>query len=568
MTFVRGTGRAGRAGHLIDCKGATMKTFTARLGVLTLGAALVTTIFAGSPAVAAPAADAPPPLGATRCAAFVGSTIDAGSIELPTTGAVVTAATWVVDPSSGGQCRVVGEIEPVDPTAPVIEFQVNLPEMWNHRALQFGGGGYDGSLVTATGPYRLQPAGQPTPLQQGFVTLGSDGGHKGVGFDASFGLNDEALRNYGQESIKKTHDAAIVLIDLAYGDDPDYFYFAGFSQGGHEALDAAGRYPKDYDGVIAGTPTYNVTMMHAGTGSMYRDALYRDGGIGWINPVKRALLVDSVYAACDPIDGLADGIISDTEGCLEAFDVQTLRCADGADLGDTCLSDAQIQTVNLIAAGKDLGFEIAGNSFSAPGPILTGGTYTRFGLGTAAQPNNPMNGTEAFQYTVLDAISKYIITRDPTLDTPNWDLEPWIPRIQEVGRIMDTTDVSFQQAFAKKVKVLMYTGMSDDGVSPYNTIQFYDRLVADLGEEKLDDFLRFYTIPGFSHGFGPFNASIDSLPALMAWVEDGEEPGELTTSDTNVATLGRTRPLCEYPAWPRFDGGDPDSAASFSCVTG
>ena len=73
---------------------------------------------------------------------------------------------------------------------------------------------------------------------------------------------------------------------------------------------------------------------------------------------------------------------------------------------------------------------------------------------------------------------------------------------------MDTTDVSFQQAYAKKVKVLMYTGLADDGVSPYNTIQFYDRLVGDLGQKKVDKFLRFYTVPGFSHGFGPFSREL------------------------------------------------------------
>ena len=51
-----------------------------------------------------------------------------------------------------------------------------------------GGGGYDGSLVTGLTPFTLQPANTPTPLKQGFVTLGSDGGHKGAqGFDGSFG---------------------------------------------------------------------------------------------------------------------------------------------------------------------------------------------------------------------------------------------------------------------------------------------------------------------------------------------------------------------------------------------
>jgi hypothetical protein len=530
-------------------------------------AALAATAVIGGSAQAGTAAAPPPPLDATRCAALVGTEIPAHAIELPTTGAVVTTATWVVE-TGGGQCRVVGDIRPVDPAAPVIEFQVNLPETWNHRALQFGGGGYDGSLVTATGRYPQQPASQLTPLQQGFVTLGSDGGHKGVGFDAQFGLNDEALLNYGQQSIKKTHDAAMTLIDVAYGDDPDYFYFAGFSQGGHEALDAAGRYAKDYDGVIAGTPAYNVTMMHVGIGSMYRDALYRDGGAGWINPAKTQALVGAVYAACDPIDGLVDGVISNTEGCLGAFDIQTLRCPTGGDDGDHCLSDEQIVTVEMIAAGIDLGFEIAGNSFAAPGPILTGGTYTVFGLGTASQPTNPVDGTQAFQYTVLDAVSKWIITRDPSLDALTWELEPWVDRIQEVGQIMDTTDVSFRQAYAHDVKVLMYTGLADDGIGPENTFQFYDRLVADLGERRVDEFVKFYTIPGFSHGFGPFSASIDSLTALMAWVEEGIEPAGMTATDTNAATLGRTRPLCEYGTWPQYTSGDPNAAASFTCVGG
>ncbi len=177
-----------------------------------------------------------------------------------------------------------------------------------------------------------------------------------------------------------------------------------------------------------------------------------------------------------------------------------------------------------------------------------------------------MDGTQAFQYTVLDAVSKYIITRDPTLDTLHWNLADWEDRIQEVGQIMGTTDVSFQQAYAKKVKILLYTGTADDGISPYNTIQLYDRLVDDLGERKLHKFLRFYTVPGFSHGFGPFVPSVDLLGALMAWVEDGEAPGQLTITDTNTATAGRTRPLCEYPSWPKFTGTDPNSADSFTCV--
>ena len=60
---------------------------------------------------------------------------------------------------------------------------------------------------------------------------------------ARFGLDDEALANYGKESVKKTHDVAMAIVKKAYGRAPARFYFIGGSQGGHEALDAAARYP-------------------------------------------------------------------------------------------------------------------------------------------------------------------------------------------------------------------------------------------------------------------------------------------------------------------------------------
>ncbi len=499
------------------------------------------------------------------CAQLGSATIAAREIGLPTTGAKVTKATWVVD-SSVGQCQIVGDILPVDPTAPAIEFEVNLPANWNGRALQMGGGGYDGSLVTGLTSYALQPAGQKTPLQQGFVTLGSDGGHKGTGgFDSSFGLNDEALANYGTQSIKKAHDAAMALIRRGLGGAPKYFYFVGFSQGGHEAINAAGLYPKDYDGVVAGTPSYNVAMMHAGIGSVYRDALYSDGGAGWLNPAKTQLLVRAVYTACDGLDGVTDGVISNVRACQDTFNVTTLRCAGGVDAGDACLSDAQIDAVTEIASPHNVGFPIQGNSVAAGAPILYGGTYTVFTLGTVPQPSNPASGKEAFQYSVLNAIATNIVTRDPNYDTRTFNLNEWASRIQAVGTQLDSTSVDLS-GFAKRGgKMILTTGLADDGISPENTIQFYDRQAAKFGQ-SLGRFFKFYTMPGFSHGFGPYNATYDALPALMAWVEHGNAPRGLQTIDANAADNGRTRPLCEYPQWPKFTGKDANQASSFTCV--
>ena len=205
---------------------------------------------------------------------------------------------------------MTGIVKPRNSPSPNLEFEVNLPAAWNRRALQMGGGGYDGSLVTGLTQYSNQTPNSDTPLKQGYVTVGSDGGHKGKpGFDGTFGLDDEALLNYGKQSVKKAHDAAVSVIRQAYRRRPDRFYFIGGSQGGHEALDAAARYPQDYDGVVAHYPAYNVTMLHLGSLNVGK-ALYADGGAGWINPQKTKLIGSAVYAQCDALDGAKDGIIS------------------------------------------------------------------------------------------------------------------------------------------------------------------------------------------------------------------------------------------------------------------
>ena len=58
----------------------------------------------------------------------------------------------------------------------------------------------------------------------------------------------------------------------------------------------------------------------------------------------------------------------------------------------------------------------------------------------------------------------------------------------------------------------------------------------------------------------------DGLTALDRWVDGGAEPVNQIATDSAQATAGRTRPLCEYPTWPRYLGkGDANTAASFLC---
>ena len=91
------------------------------------------------------------------CASLQGLAIPASAIGLPTTGALVETAAFVTASEAGNIngdfCKVTGIVKPHHAGSPNLEFEVNLPAAWNRRALQMGGGGYDGSLVTGLTVY-------------------------------------------------------------------------------------------------------------------------------------------------------------------------------------------------------------------------------------------------------------------------------------------------------------------------------------------------------------------------------------------------------------------------------
>jgi len=66
-------------------------------------------------------------------------------------------------------------------------------------------------------------------------------------------------------------------------------------------------------------------------------------------------VVNAVVNACDALDGLVDGLVSNVAACH--FKPETVRCPGGADTGDTCLSDAQIASIRVY--GRRSSFRIA-----------------------------------------------------------------------------------------------------------------------------------------------------------------------------------------------------------------
>lgn len=547
------------------------------LAVLAATTALTATAHAQAPGglLASRGAAAP------ACQALSGLTIPAASLGLPTTGAVVTSAalvaTTAANNKNGEYCLVRGAIHPADRTAPDILFELNIPTNWNRRILEMGGGGYNGIVTTGLGGVSFAPMAT-TPLARGYATYGSDSGHQSPNgaTDASFALNAEALTNYGYAWIKKTHDAVAVVLRAYYGPDVAYrSYFAGASTGGREALTAIGRFPADYDGAFVGSPTANFWGLRM-IGLPVGQAAYGPAG-GYLNPAKQALVFKASLAACDTLDGIADHIISNVPACQAkaTATMASLRCPGGADAGDACLSDAQLKVATTLHAGLTLSYAMAHNSTRYPGyNVFEGADFSEspaLGLGTSGTLLSPPT-TAANGYLFAQATQwvRYFVTQNPAFDPLGFN--PANPgsyrqRLVELSAIVGAADPDLSAFKARGGKVIMLQGLTDTAVSPNGTIQLYNSMTKTMGQKAVDGFIRFYTVPGMGHGVGVFVPSWDVISALDAWVTTDAPPGTLVGTDTAAATAGRTRPLCAYPAWPKYRGsGDPNSASNFTCA--
>src|SRR3990172_447303 len=285
-------------------------------------------------------------------------------------------------------CRINGRMDPVDTHASArpILFGVALPANWNGRAVQLGGGGMNGSIPGLAG------RGPRSELTQGYVTYGSDSGH-GMR-EEEWLLNDEAIKNLGYMQMKKTHDAAMALIQAVYGSEPAYNYYVGGSQGGREGLTVVQRYPDDYDGVLSTIPIvgFSSLMLAPSRSRIEEIPLER-----WVSPVKGAALLAEFMRQCDGLDGLQDGVINNYVASRAIFNVNddrgpkqpwaALQCPADSDPApaetsvQACLTSGQMQTLHYVFSDFAPGIELANGrrTFGMWAPTTAVGSVSPFG---------------------------------------------------------------------------------------------------------------------------------------------------------------------------------------------
>lgn len=525
---------------------------------------------------------------AAACAALK-APLPATAIGIPSGAATVDSTTWMpavalavaergatpasrVTPATPAYCRVLGRIAPQNPKSPSIHFQANLPAQWNGRSVQYGGGGFNGTLTNALGLLPAQRFGTASPLAQGFITVGTDSGHQTGSADVpqAFALDDEALVNFAHASYKKVRDVSVALAQRAYGRKQDKLYFMGSSEGGREALTMAQRYPADFDGIFSRVPVISWTgLQHAGL----RDGLVTRGD-GWLNPAHTKLVHSAVLAACDAQDGLADGLVANPVGCRQKFDVTTLRCTGV--VSDSCLTDAQIKAVQTLHSPLRFSFDLANGVREYPGRGPSGEALPSFGptggwqawwLGTAAPafPAVPANGIAWF---FGGGAIQYFYARDPKIDLMKYTPEAYAERVREVSALMDSTNPDLSAFSARGGKLVMLENLSDYAQSPYSGIAYFQAVQAKLGNNATEQFARLYAAPGVDHVGSGAPANVDMLAVLSNWVEHRIAPGTLEVVEQEVIPtfpVKRALPLCQWPTWPRYVKGDVGLSSSYQC---
>ena len=151
-------------------------------------------------------------------------------------------------------------------------------------------------------------------------------------------------------------------------------------------------------------------------------------------------------------------------------------------------------------------------------------------------------------------------------------------RREELSAVLDSTDPDLRRFARRGGRMIVTIGTDDTLASPGAQLDYYQSVVDTLGRRILDEFARLFVIPQANHGLMASTADVDGagktlqrvpLPTayerfalLVDWVERRIAPGRSLTLTSGARSL----PLCSYPQFPKYLGGERAAAASYRCA--
>jgi feruloyl esterase len=405
---------------------------------------------------------------------------------------------------------------------------------WNGKFLAVGNGGFGGSIQ---GYNDMQAA-----LRRGYATAGNDTGHTAAeGPNGMFALgHPEKIVDFSHRAMHEMVVTSKRLVDEFYGKAPQFSYYKGCSTGGRQGVMAAQRFPEDFDGIIAGALANRHIQMHtAGVARRIDLARHPEQAL----PADKAEMVSkALMNACDT---LKEGFVNNPRAC--SFDFSKLACSttSGADTS-SCLTAPQLKTVQTFYGGvKNSKGELifSGQALSNPIPAQT---------------------TPTEEFVVSDTVRIWGF-QNANYDWKAFNLDRDMPIINSKVGFVDAVDADLSKFKARGGKLLLYTGWGDTGITPENTVLYYESVLDKMGRNQ-GDFTRLFMAPGMAHcGGGPGPNTFDTIGALEAWREKGTAPTVITAFNPQS---GLSRPLCPYPQYAKYKGsGNMKDASNWACTT-
>lgn len=386
-----------------------------------------------------------------------------------------------------------------------------------------------------------------------------------------------------------------------------YLYYQGCSEGGREGWSQVQRYADSFDGAVIGAPAMRYGFLQ--TSHLIPDVIEKTVGY-YPSSCEFDLIVNETIAACDPLDGKTDGVVSRTDLCKLHFNVtslvgKTYYCAASTNggmggppskkskrgkkwkkgkrqyVGTATIIPAQNGTVTAQAAeviqliwdglkdsyGKQLYFSHQPSSTfddTATEHNATSGKWelsiNTMGSGWVTRFIELRNGSD---FTSLDGV---------TYDTlKTWIIKGW--QMYQDSLETPWPDLTpFNQAGGK---ILHYHGESDSSIAAASSVRFhesvrkimYPKLSVNASTTALSSWYQFYLVPGAAHcgpsttqPNGPFPQT--NLAVMIDWVEKGIQPVTLNATVLAGNNLGKNEQICAWPLRPFWSG----NGTSMECL--
>jgi len=479
---------------------------------------------------------------AQQCQALVASlALDGTTVDAATHVAAGFTPPGSTTPIDRPFCRVQLTSRPSIDSDIKSEIWMPAPGAWNRRFLAVGGSGNSGAII-----YSAMSNG----LAKGYATLSTDNGHRGN--DQIFAVgHPEKVIDFGHRAQAVTAEAGKAVTKAFYKQPAHKLYWLGCSQGGGKGMMQSQRYPKNFDGIVAGSPVFDwVGSQFAAPWVAVKGV--RDPSL-FVPRAKLASIHKAVLTACDKDDGLVDGLLQKPKLCT--FDPASMACSAGTD-DNACLTPGQVTSMKRYFAPVT---RPSSEQIYAGYPHGSEGSSGWLG---AATPNGNWAG---FWPNVVYENPAYSIVASLDVDT---DVD-YDHAKNKLAAHYDAVSPDLDKFRERNGKLLIWHGYNDGAVSAYHTQDYVDSVIARYGAADTSTFLRAFFAPGVGHcggGEGPAPDDLELLDKMVEWVEKGIAPTSVMASHRTGGVVDRTMPLCAYPQVAQYKGsGDVKDGANYVC---